>query len=183
MGDWDVSASGVLRDAEEYIESTTGTTISGRGVPMIAEITATYRGTGTGQPVDLAFDLIGGLDQDRYKTFDVSCGAIPAPAYDVGEPANGESVAFNVCWQVDAAETERAFVEVDQFGVGVDAEPVQLLLPEREGLPGAVADARIGPVPDRRGPHEETRRVRLAVDPRRPLLRHHGINAYAAMMR
>jgi hypothetical protein len=94
-------------------------------------------------PIEL---LIGGLNQERYKTFDASCGVIPAPVHDAGEPATGELVTFNVCWQVDAAETERAFIEVDQFGVGVDAEPVQLLLPVGEGLAGAVADAQGGAV-------------------------------------
>ena len=146
VGDWDVKASGVLRDAEDYIEELTANTVRGRGQPIIAEVTATYRGTGTGEPRDLAFTLIGGLTLDRFKTFDVSCGVIPEPAHGVGEVSVDDTVTFNVCWQVDEQEMAQAYVEVDQFGVGVDATPTQLLLPEAEGLRGALGDVQTGEV-------------------------------------
>jgi hypothetical protein len=76
-------------------------------------VSVTNEGEETATPWwDLQFEAVG--DQAiGYNESTNSCGYIPNGAYDAPEIAPGESVEFNVCWQVPSTEASSLVMYVD----------------------------------------------------------------------
>jgi hypothetical protein len=80
---------------------------------FLVTVSVTNQGEGPASPwFDLNFKSVGDLSVG-YNEYNNSCGTIPESGLDVGDLAPGDTVEFNVCWQIPATEAASLVMYVD----------------------------------------------------------------------
>lgn len=139
VGDYDLNVVSITPNANALVESENSFNDSPQpgNQFFLAKVAVTYVGTTTGQPsVDLDLQAVGDLNTG-YAWYTDMCGVIPDdPFSTISELFPGGSAEYNVCWQIDAADSDSLLMYASPL-LDFNAAPVWFSLGNSGNLPAS----------------------------------------------